>query len=115
MELRDKTREQVRLILSGVSELTEADVERMADDITTAARARLEAAAPDERFSKMRPDEPGAPGDEIVSHMVNVGPDAGSLYRPPEGRAIQYKRRSRPISRILSDFARLPFGLRATS
>ena len=28
----------------------------------------------------MGPDEAGAPGDEIVSHIANVGPDAGPLY-----------------------------------
>jgi hypothetical protein len=47
-QLRDQAREQARLIRSGaVGELTEADVERMADDITAAARARLDAVAPD--------------------------------------------------------------------
>ena len=48
MQLRDQVREQARLIRSGAAgELTEADVERMADDIAAAARARLDAAAPD--------------------------------------------------------------------
>jgi hypothetical protein len=47
-QLRDQTREQARLIRSGAAgELTEADVERMADDIAAAARARFDAAAPD--------------------------------------------------------------------
>lgn len=47
MHLRDQARQQARLIRSGAAgELTEADVERMAQDITAAARARLEAAAP---------------------------------------------------------------------
>ena len=46
-QIRDQTRQQARLIRSGaVGELTQADVERMAEDITTAARARLDAAAP---------------------------------------------------------------------
>ena len=46
-QLRDQAREQARLIRSGAaSGLTEADVERMAEDITAAARARLDAAAP---------------------------------------------------------------------
>ena len=46
-QLRDETRQQARLIRSGaVGELTQADVERMAEDITAAARARLDAAAP---------------------------------------------------------------------
>ena len=44
--LRDQARQQARLIRSGaVGELTQADVERMAEDITGAARARLDAAA----------------------------------------------------------------------
>src|ERR1700744_6518041 len=47
MQLRDQARQQARLIRSGaVGELTQADVERMAEDITAAARARLDAAAP---------------------------------------------------------------------
>ena len=52
-QLRDQVREQARLIRSSVvGELTEADVERMADDITAAARARLDAvAAPDQNPS----------------------------------------------------------------
>jgi hypothetical protein len=46
-QLRDQARQQARLIRSGaVGELTQADVERMAEDITAAARARLDAAAP---------------------------------------------------------------------
>ena len=48
MRLRDQAREQARLIRSGAAdELTEADVERMADDLTATARALLDAAAPD--------------------------------------------------------------------
>jgi hypothetical protein len=46
-QLRDQVREQARRIRSGAAgELTEADVERMAEDIAAAARARLDAAAP---------------------------------------------------------------------
>jgi hypothetical protein len=46
-QLREQVREQARLIRSGaIGELTEADVERIAEDITAAARARLDAAAP---------------------------------------------------------------------
>jgi hypothetical protein len=46
-QLRDQVRQQARLIRSGAAgELTRADVERMAEDITGAARARLDAAAP---------------------------------------------------------------------
>jgi hypothetical protein len=47
MQLRDQARQQARLIRSGAAdELTEDDVKRMARDITAAARARLDAAAP---------------------------------------------------------------------
>jgi hypothetical protein len=47
MQLRDQARQQARLIRSGAAgELTGADIERMAQDITAAARARLDAAAP---------------------------------------------------------------------
>ena len=46
-QLRDQARAQARLIRSGaVGELTEADVQRMAEEIIAAARARLDAAAP---------------------------------------------------------------------
>jgi hypothetical protein len=46
-QLRDQVRQQARLIRSGAAgELTQADVERMAEDITAAARMRLDAAAP---------------------------------------------------------------------
>lgn len=46
-QLRDQAREQARLIRSGgAGELTEADVERMAQAIAAAARARIDAAAP---------------------------------------------------------------------
>jgi hypothetical protein len=46
-QIRDQVRQQARFIRSGaVGELTQADVERMAEDITAAARARLDAAAP---------------------------------------------------------------------
>jgi hypothetical protein len=56
-QLRDQTREQARLIRSGAAgELTEADVERMADDITAAARARLDAAAPDYQSPSADPE-----------------------------------------------------------
>ena len=47
-QLGGQAREQARLIRSGAAgELTEADVARMAADIITTARARLEAAVPD--------------------------------------------------------------------
>ena len=57
MQLRDQARQQARLIRSGAaSELTEADVERMARDITAAARARLDAAAPHHRDQAADPE-----------------------------------------------------------
>ena len=47
MQLKGQTREQARLIRSSAAgELTEADVERMAADLAAAARAQLDAAAP---------------------------------------------------------------------
>jgi hypothetical protein len=56
-QLRDQTRQQARLIRSGtVGELTQADVERMAEDITAAARARLDAAAPSYQGSSADPE-----------------------------------------------------------
>lgn len=46
-QLRDQVHQQALLIRSGAAgELTQADVERMAEDIAAAARARLDAAAP---------------------------------------------------------------------
>src|ERR1700756_468119 len=46
-QVRDQVRQQARLIRSGAAgELTQADVERMAEDTTAAARARLDAVAP---------------------------------------------------------------------
>ena len=56
-QLRDQVRQQARLIRSGaVGELTEADVERMAEDITAAARARLDAAAPHDQSASADPE-----------------------------------------------------------
>jgi hypothetical protein len=56
-QLRDQAREQARLIRSGaVGELTEADVERIAEDITAAARARLDAAASQYQNSSADPE-----------------------------------------------------------
>src|ERR1700749_3900327 len=46
-QLRDQVRRQAGLIRSGAAgELTRADGERMAEDISAAARARLDAVAP---------------------------------------------------------------------
>ena len=56
-QVRDQTRQQARLIRSGaVGELTQADVERMAEDITAAARARLDAAAPSSQKPSADPE-----------------------------------------------------------
>lgn len=56
-QLRDQTRQQARLIRSGaVGELTEGDVERMAKDITAAARAQLDAAVPDYQSPSADPE-----------------------------------------------------------
>jgi hypothetical protein len=56
-QLRDQVREQARRIRSGAAgELTEADVERMAKDITAAARARLDAAAPPDESPSADPE-----------------------------------------------------------
>jgi len=58
-QLRDEARRQARLIRSAAAgQLTEADVERMAEDITAAARARLDAAVP--QFEGL-PADPGLP------------------------------------------------------
>ena len=56
-------------------------------------------ATTDEGFGEMGPDEPGAPGDEIVSHIANVGPEPGPLYRfaPAEGKGI--KQMSQPAGK----------------
>jgi hypothetical protein len=57
MQLRDQARQQARLIRSGAAgELTEADVERMAAEITAAARARLDAAAPHDQGPSADPE-----------------------------------------------------------
>jgi hypothetical protein len=46
-QLREQVRQQARRIRSGAAgEPTQADVERMAEDITAAGRVRLDAAAP---------------------------------------------------------------------
>ena len=56
-ELRDQVREQARLIRSGAAdELTEADLERMAKEMTAAARARFDAAAPDRESPPADPE-----------------------------------------------------------
>jgi len=56
-QIRDQVREQARLIRSGtLGELTEADIARMAKDITTAAQTRLDAAAPPDQGPSADPE-----------------------------------------------------------
>jgi hypothetical protein len=87
MQLRVRVVEQVRLIRSGAAgELTEADVERMAKDITAAARARLDAAAPpDERPSadQSPPTDPElqATRREAAMLMTTAGREADAVLR----------------------------------
>ena len=77
-QLRDQAREQARLIRSGVSELTEADVERIADDITAAARARLDAAAPDDQSPSADP-ELRATRRQAAMLVTAAGREAGAV------------------------------------
>ena len=80
-QLRDQVREQARLIRSGaVGELTEADVARMAADITAAARARLDAAAPDDQSASADP-ELQATRREAAMLMTAAGREADALLR----------------------------------
>ena len=70
--------EQAQLIRSGVSELTEADVERMADDITAAARARLDAAAPQDQSPSADP-ELQATRRQAAMLVAAAGREAGAV------------------------------------
>ena len=80
-QLRDQVREQARLIRSGaVSELTEADVERMAEDIIAAARARLDAAAPHDQSASADP-ELQATRRQVGMLMVATAREADALLR----------------------------------
>jgi hypothetical protein len=77
-QLRDQVTEQAQLIRSGVSELTEADVERMADDITAAARARLDAAAPQDQSPSADP-ELQATRRQAAMLVTAAGREAGAV------------------------------------
>ena len=80
-QLRDQTREQVRLIRSGaVGELTEADVERMAEDIAAAARARFDAAAADYQSPSADPQLP-ATRREAAMLVAVTAREAGAVLR----------------------------------
>ena len=79
-QLRDQVCEQARLIRSGAAgKLTEADVERMADDITAVARARLGPAAPDQ--SPSADPELQAARREVAMIVATAAREAGALLR----------------------------------
>ena len=80
-QLRDQTRQQARLIRSGaVGELTEGDVERMAKDITAAAHARLDAAAPPDQSPSADP-ELQATRRQAAQIMAVTAREADALLR----------------------------------
>jgi hypothetical protein len=80
-QLREQARQQARLIRSGaVGELTEADVERMAADITAAARARLDAAAPHDQ-SASAVSELQAARREAAQIMAVMAREADAVLR----------------------------------
>jgi hypothetical protein len=86
-QLRVQVVEQARLIRSGAAgELTEADVERMAKDITAAARARLDASVPPDQ-SPSDDQRPSADPElqvtrrEAAMLMTAVGREADALLR----------------------------------
>jgi hypothetical protein len=81
MQLRDQAREQARLIRSGAAgELTEADVERMAKDITAAAQARLAAAAAHDQSPSADP-ELQVTRREAAMLMTAAGREADAMLR----------------------------------
>jgi hypothetical protein len=98
MQLRDEARQQARLIRSGaVGELTEADVERMARDMTAAARVRLDAAAPHDRDQTADPELQAVHRD-AAKLMTAAGREAEAMLReawqaPPEKPAARWRRR----------------------
>jgi hypothetical protein len=80
-ELRDQVREQARLVRSGaVGDLTEADLERMAREMTAAARARLDAAAPDLQSPSADP-ELLATRRDVAMLMAAMGREADAVLR----------------------------------
>jgi hypothetical protein len=81
MQVRVQVAEQARLIRSGAAgELTEADVERMAEDITAAARARLDAVAPPDQSPSADP-ELQVTRREVAMLMTTVGREADAQLR----------------------------------
>ena len=80
-ELRDQVREQARLVRSGaVGDLTEADLERMAREMTAAARARLDAAAPPGQSPPADPELQAA-RREVTMLMAATEREAGAELR----------------------------------
>lgn len=80
-QLRDQVREQARLIRSGAAgELTEADVERMANDIAAAARAQLDAIVPDCQNPSPGP-ELQATRREVAQLMAAAAREADAVLR----------------------------------
>jgi hypothetical protein len=80
-QLRVQVVEQARLIRSGAAgELSEADVERMAKDITAAARARLDAAASADQSPSADPELP-VTRREAAMLMTVAGREADALLR----------------------------------
>jgi hypothetical protein len=80
-QLRDDVRQQVSLIRSGAAgALTEADVERMTEEITVAARARLDAAAPPSQGQPADP-EVQATRRQATALMTAAAREADALLR----------------------------------
>jgi len=80
-QVRDQAREQARLIRSGAAgELAQADVERIAKDITDAARARLDAAAPPGQSPPADPELQAA-RREVTMLMAATEREAGAELR----------------------------------
>jgi hypothetical protein len=81
MQLKAEVLEQARFIRSSAAaELTEADVERMAEDITAAARARLDAAAPPDQSPPTDPELQVTRRD-AAKLMTTVGREADAELR----------------------------------
>ena len=94
MQLRDQAREQARLIRSGaVDELTEADVERIAERIAAAARARLDAAAPHDQSPA------GDPELQATWREADMIMTAAARLADAELRTARRARREKPAGR----------------
>lgn len=80
-QLRDDVRRQVGLIRSGAAgALTEADVERMTEEITAAARARLDATAPPSQSPSADP-EVQATRRQAAAIITAAGREADAVLR----------------------------------